>query len=79
MPSAFEIPVTFVVKLRFAMVDKQKRTQSCQTSKMESFAKIINGFQSLYIFAKSYILDVLQDSNYAFNPFMHVVKWSNIL
>ena len=32
---------------------------------MEIFAKIVNGFQPLTIFAKSCILDVLQGSEYA--------------
>ena len=32
---------------------------------MEIFAKIVNGFQPLTIFAKSSILDVLQGSEYA--------------
>ena len=36
-----------------------------QLSKMERFAKIINGFQPLTIFAKQSILDVWQDSEYA--------------
>ena len=36
----------------------EEYSESCQTSKMELFAKILNGFQLLTIFAKSSILDV---------------------
>ena len=32
---------------------------------MELFAKVVNDFQPLTIFAKSYILDVWLDSEYA--------------
>ena len=39
-------------------------TQNCQTTKMEFFAKIVNGFQPLTIFAKSFILNVCQDFQY---------------
>ena len=38
----------------------------CQASKMELFAKIVNGFKPLAIFATCFILDVWQDSGYAF-------------
>ena len=37
----------------------------CQTCKMERFAKIINGWKPLIIFAKRSILDVWQNSHYA--------------
>ena len=37
-------------------------SQPCQTSNMERFAKIANGFQPLTIFAKHSILDVWQSS-----------------
>ena len=33
-------------------------SETCQISKMERFAKIVNGFQSLTIFAKYSILDI---------------------
>ena len=40
----------------------KRRTQSepgpCQTTKMKHFAKKVNGFQPLPIFAKHFILDV---------------------
>ena len=39
-------------------------SEPCQTSKMEVFAKIMNGFSFLTIFAKSCILDVWQDSEF---------------
>ena len=40
-------------------------SKPCQTSKMEVFAKIMNGFSFLVIFAKSSILDVQQYSELA--------------
>ena len=38
-------------------------SEPCQTSKMDVFAKIVNGFSSLTIFAES--LDVWQESEFA--------------
>ena len=40
-------------------------TEPCQTSKMEVFAKMVNGFSFLSIFAKIFILDVWEDSEFA--------------
>ena len=40
-------------------------SEPCQTSKMELFAKIVNGFSYLNIFAKSSISDVSQNSEFA--------------
>ena len=37
----------------------------CQTSKMERFAKIVNGWKPLTIFGKYFIIDVWQDLKYA--------------
>ena len=37
----------------------------CQTFKIGRFAKIVNGYKALTIFAKRSILDVLQVSEYA--------------
>ena len=37
-------------------------SEYCQTIIMERFAKIVNGYQALNIFAKSSILDVLEIS-----------------
>ena len=39
--------------------------EPCQTSRMESFTKIIKSSPLLAIFTESCILDVLQDSEYA--------------
>ena len=36
----------------------EPHSEPCQTFKMELFAKIVNGFQTLTVFAKSSILDV---------------------
>ena len=38
--------------------------EPCQISKMALFAKIVNGFQPLNIFAKNQIFDVWQGSGY---------------
>ena len=40
--------------------------EPCQTSKMELFAKIVNGLKLLTIFAKHFILYVGQDSEYPY-------------
>ena len=40
-------------------------SESCQISKMEPYAKIVNGFQLLTIFAESSILDNELGSEYA--------------
>ena len=40
-------------------------SEPCQTSKMDVFAKIVNGFSSLTIFAESSVLDVWQESEFA--------------
>ena len=39
--------------------------RTCQTSKMKCFAKIVNGWKPLTIFAKRSILDTYQGSEYA--------------
>ena len=38
--------------------------ESCETSEMELFTKIVNGFSFLIIFTKSFIIDVWQDSEF---------------
>ena len=38
--------------------------ESCQTSKLKHFSRIVNSFKPLTIFAKSSIVDVCQDSEY---------------
>ena len=40
-------------------------SESSQTSKMKFFAKTVNGWKSVTIFAKSSILDVLVGSGYS--------------
>ena len=35
-------------------------SEPCETSKMKLFAKIVNGFKSLIIFTKSFVLGVIQ-------------------
>ena len=39
--------------------------EPCQTFKMEFFAKIVSGFSFFILFAKSFIIDVWQDSEFA--------------
>ena len=41
-------------------------SETCQTSKIERFAKIVHGFDPLTIFKKFSILDVWQGSEYVF-------------
>ena len=41
-------------------------SEPCQTSKKEHFAKIVNGYKPSTIFAKCFILDLWQGSEYAF-------------
>ena len=45
--------------------------ESCHTSKMEGFAKVVNGFHSLTIYAKHSTLDVWQGLKYAFGHDHH--------
>ena len=45
------------------------RAEPCQLSKMGLFTKILNGQKPCTIFAKTSILDVWQDSEYAFDLF----------
>ena len=44
-----------------------------QTAKMERFAQIVDGFQSLTIFTKRSILDVWKDSEYASGIYLVVI------
>ena len=44
----------------------QAYSERCQISKMETFAKIVNGLKLLIVFAKNSILNVRQDSEYAY-------------
>ena len=43
----------------------QAHSELCQTSKMERFANVHNGWMQLTIFANCSILDIWQDSKYA--------------
>ena len=43
-------------------------SELCQTSKMEVFTKIVNGFLFLTTFTNSSIFDVRQDSEFASEP-----------
>ena len=43
----------------------EANSETCQTSKMERFAKIVNDFQLLTILAKCSLIDVWQGSEYA--------------
>ena len=46
-------------------LNSEAYSEPCQTSKVEIFAKIVNGFCQLTIFSKRSILDVWQGSEYA--------------
>ena len=52
---------------KFSIEQKEAYLELCQTSKMECFLKIVNGYNQLTIFAKYFILDVWQCSEYASN------------
>ena len=43
----------------------EANSESCQTSKMEFFAKIVKNYKPFNIFAKTSILDIWQASEYA--------------
>ena len=51
-------------------------SESFETSKMELFAKIVSDFQPLTILAKSSILDVWQDYEYA-SDVCYSTQWTN--
>ena len=49
------------------MIESETYSELCQTSKVESFAKIVNGFKKITIFKRNFILEIFdrQDSEYA--------------
>ena len=49
-----------------------------QTAKMEVFAKIVNDWELLAVFAKSFILDAWQGSEYTSDEFPQVNKFTFI-
>ena len=49
-----------IIKCQMSIENSEAYLEPCQTSKTDIFAKIINGFQSLTIFAKSSITDIWQ-------------------
>ena len=49
-----------------AWLDRKEFSEPSQTSKMELFEKIVNDFQFLTIFPKSFILDLWLASGYVF-------------
>ena len=51
-------PVSTEIATVVSIWNVETHSEPCQTSKMEIFEKIINCFQQLTIFAKSFILDV---------------------
>ena len=50
----------------------EAHSEPSQTYKMERFAKIVNGFQPLPIFAKPSILEVWQGSEYTSDSYKSV-------
>ena len=52
-------------------------SKSCEASKIECFAKIVNGFKPLTIFAKRSILKVRKCSEHAIAIGRHLFKGSN--
>ena len=62
----FDIQTDLKMKLSLTLgANSEAYSGPCQTSKMEVFAQILNGFYFLTIFLKSSILDVWQDSQFA--------------
>ena len=49
------------------MIESEAYLELCQTSKLESFAKIVNGFKKMTIFKRNSVLEIIdiQDSEYA--------------
>ena len=49
------------------MIESEAYSELCQTSKVESFAKIVNGFKKITIFKRNSVLEIfdIQDSEYA--------------
>ena len=49
------------------MIESESYLELCQISKVEPFAKVVNGFQKITIFKRNSILDIFdwQDSEYA--------------
>ena len=49
------------------MIESEAYSELCQTSKVESFAKIVNGFKKMTIFKRNSVLEIIdiQDSEYA--------------
>ena len=50
------------------MIESQAYSELCQTSKVESFAKIVNSFKKITSFKRNSISEIfnIQDSEYAF-------------
>ena len=49
------------------MIESEACSELCQTSKVESFAKIVNGLKKVSIFKRNSISEIfdIQDSEYA--------------
>ena len=49
------------------MIESEAYSELCQTSKVESFAKIVNDFKKITIFKRSFVLEIfdIQDYEYA--------------
>ena len=49
------------------MIESETYSELCQTSKVDSFAKIVHGFKKVTIFKRNFILEIFdrQDSEYA--------------
>ena len=47
-------------KIKF-MIESEAYSDFCQTSKMESFVKIVNGYKKITIFNRNSVLEILTD------------------
>ena len=63
-------------KLNIILATAETYSEPSQTSKMEFFAKIINSWKPLTIFAKCFILDTRQCSEYA--PALDLTRLDNV-
>ena len=54
--------------LAIDLIVSEAYSETCQTSKMELFAKRVNGWLPLTFFAKNSISDPWRDSEYALTP-----------
>ena len=63
----FNLLLTYLIN--FKLRELEVYLEPCHTSKMDRFAKIVNSYKPLTIFAKRSILDIWQGSEYIYENF----------